>query len=59
MTACSATLMLASCATSQPQRPLTLAEWCGKATELLAMSANNPGLQIVVTEKMRNRGCLQ
>jgi hypothetical protein len=25
---------------------------------LLAMSAN-PGLQIALTEKMRNRGCLQ
>jgi hypothetical protein len=58
MAACSATLMLASCA-SQPQRPLTQAEWCGKAAELLAMSANNPGLQIATTEKMRNRGCLQ
>jgi hypothetical protein len=51
-------LTLASCA-SQPQRPLTQAEWCGKAAELLAMSANNPGLQIAMTEKMRNRGCLQ
>jgi hypothetical protein len=59
MAACSAALMLASCASSQPQRPLTQAEWCTKAAELLAMSANNPGLQIATTEKMRNRGCLQ
>jgi hypothetical protein len=59
--ACAATLMLAACASAppSPQRPLTPQEWCATAAELMALSADNPGLQAVTIERMRNKGCLR
>lgn len=59
-------MLLTGCAADAPSgtpvawraAPTTTAEWCQQATDLMGEGLN-PGQQAILTEKMRNMGCME